>query len=478
MARFHPHRSTWILCATAVAVFIGINACLDGDRNSNVRFYGWPWAIIEWEEHTLCDFISSSPVCELIKPFDFTVLIANSLVGLAISLPIVALWEGRCRRRTRWFQFTLLDGLIFVTIFAAILSYRSAIYRDLLNDYQLRQCLMTDEESSVDEEFIGFDGDYHHNCPAWVCTALATPQDQRPLSRWRIELANSDSKPEFGDLIDLPVDAARILPQYQRLTTLDLRGLRVSAEAWQSIGDIPSLQILNLVSVPLREDSLRPFATTSPLRAATIEFSSVTDDTFAAFATCKNLSELQFRQVSQFQGHRLAEFPELRQLHLSQTDVDDQGLQAIARLPKLRELHIGHCDSITPGGWTALAAHPTLQYLTIVDSPFDAEAAEAVSRLPSLTSLTLENISVSDAVVQYVTQHKTLRELYISDHRGSLTDDSLYWISWAKNLRRCTIKVDKASPEALAAVLKTGLEVEVHTTANNKKYHSHWAWPE
>lgn len=100
---------------------------------------------------------------------------------------------------------------------------------------------------------------------------------------------------------------------------------------------------------------------------------------------------------------------ELRELDLSDAEIDDQGLLAIARLP-LRQLWL-QSTRITDASAEILSQMKTLDFLQLNGTAVSDRFLERLEPLPALANLGLRGTSVTSAGMKYLARHPQLRVL-------------------------------------------------------------------
>lgn len=175
--------------------------------------------------------------------------------------------------------------------------------------------------------------------------------------------------------------------------------------------------------------------------------------------------------------------PDLEHVSVYETNVDDQGIQALGRLPKLRSLAITPINryekaGFAPPQWSypfmplrddrprvsgqalpALSHIATLESLDLLDARLKSSDLSVLSSWLKLSSLSLPNVIDEQAVV-HLQACRRLSVLTLG-HR-EVTAAELKCLAHWKSLKRLTLIHAQLSDEALAALSKLESVEELH----------------
>jgi hypothetical protein len=148
----------------------------------------------------------------------------------------------------------------------------------------------------------------------------------------------------------------------------------------------------------------------------------------------------------------LAQFPELRFLHISGSQVKGPGLKQLAGLKHLSRLNLGFSD-ITDAGVKELAALPALRELDLMNTNLTDDGVKALLALTELESLYLgQNFEVTDGAYKTLAGLKKLRRLQLSNSRAG--DETMKAFADHPELRMLTIKGTDVTDAGHAAAAK------------------------
>ena len=105
----------------------------------------------------------------------------------------------------------------------------------------------------------------------------------------------------------------------------------------------------------------------------------------------------------------MPEFPRLRRLLLTETQVSDDGLQFVGRLPALEELVIWGAATVTDKGVAHLRSLLKLKSLKLGDAAITDEAVAHLSHVSSIEMLLLDGNGLTDKSLEYASQLPRLR---------------------------------------------------------------------
>jgi hypothetical protein len=146
----------------------------------------------------------------------------------------------------------------------------------------------------------------------------------------------------------------------------------------------------------------------------------------------------------------LARFPELTDLDLSETAIEDDALIEIAKIQNLRSLNLTECTSLVGKKFSCLYTLKDLKVLALSGSginldfvdvkPFkklqklcvgamevSEENVKGFLQNPSLISLFLDRDNISNSIIKLIAANKKIEELSLKDVKG-ITEDGLQFL--------------------------------------------------
>jgi Leucine-rich repeat (LRR) protein len=235
----------------------------------------------------------------------------------------------------------------------------------------------------------------------WIDGSLVDPTDFPLLANCR---KLEELRVHSTELAD--VDFER-LPRLPSLKTLDLAGGAALSGRFINVKRFPNLRELDCSRTQLNDETLREIGRFTELRQLDLSFTKVTDKGVAAISSLKKL-ELVGLMGTRVTGIGLGHLSTLRSVDVSQTDLDDVGLNDIAGLPKLMELDLSECVFVTDAGIRALANHGSLS--SINASGCGAGLTDA-SNETLATIDSLENLSLGDTAIRSIAAFAACRKL-------------------------------------------------------------------
>lgn len=248
--------------------------------------------------------------------------------------------------------------------------------------------------------------------------------------------------------LDCPVDEPKALRQaldrFGQLWALRLRqapgegAARISAEVLAGLAGLP-LVSLDLDVADLGDDDLARLGALPALNFLFVRHGGAAC-TGAGVAPLKSLTGVAFLGCSGLTGKgvaALAALPRLRELVLSQSQVDDfVGLTAALRgMPALTTLLVRSehfPDAALPG-----LVHAKLRHLLLLDTPVTGAGLAALANLPSLGELQLAGTKVGDGDIASLALLTNLQTLVVQN--GAFTKDGVAALHEA--LPKCTLNI-------------------------------------
>ncbi|MFK8114378.1 MAG: protein kinase [Rubripirellula sp.] len=213
----------------------------------------------------------------------------------------------------------------------------------------------------------------------------------RRVARWVISLhgdvcVNKEVNVQLVESEQLPTESFQ-------LTTIDLRGCRISTEELRRLNGLDSLWRLYL--------------------GALWGPTGLNSNTIDVLATCDmpNLKKLYIYHVPIGNDglKNLKRIPHVFELALDGTAITDEGLASVAELPELHNLLLDH-TKITGSGLVHLAGHD-IQTLQLVETPLTEAAFVTMPDWPNLDTLRIDGTPLTDRAIQSLSRYPTLRDL-------------------------------------------------------------------
>ena len=111
----------------------------------------------------------------------------------------------------------------------------------------------------------------------------------------------------------------------------------------------------------------------------------------------------------------LPDFPRLKRLLVTETQVSDEGLEFVGRLPELEELFIWDGATITDKGVAHLRTLRKLKFLLLSSTAITDEAISHLSAMSSIETLLLDSNGLTDKSLEYASNLPRLRELEVGN---------------------------------------------------------------
>jgi Leucine-rich repeat (LRR) protein len=230
------------------------------------------------------------------------------------------------------------------------------------------------------------------------------------------------------------------------LREIDLSRTPVTDAQLSYLGSLASLKKLNLESTEAGDLGMSAVARLAGLEQINLSHTLVTDKGLAALAPLSKLRRLWINNNTHLTGKGLPLLPELEELELSGTSLDDAGLERAARIPGLRALRAAY-SNISDTGLKHLAALPQLRSLDLTSTDILDAGLAALKPLVTLEELFLSYGRFSDKGIASLASLSSLRRLDIA--RTRLSDAGLAAIAKLTSLRRLNLDYSNISDQGL-----------------------------
>lgn len=168
----------------------------------------------------------------------------------------------------------------------------------------------------------------------------------------------------------------KLLP-LQKLKSLSLDVMPLTASGMDVIGQLPNLEVLSMAFTNLSSIESKTLARFTKIRELTLSHTAVDDGAAAACLSC----------------------PTLVRLSLTRTKVTDAGMIFLAKLPNLEYLALVD-TAVSDEGAKRFAFTPTLRYLMLSNTQVGDDGLLALAHLPRLELVMVEEPRATDAGVQ------------------------------------------------------------------------------
>lgn len=140
------------------------------------------------------------------------------------------------------------------------------------------------------------------------------------------------------------------------------------------------------------------------------------------------------------------EYPSIKWLVLSGTQIDDRALELLAQRANLTALVLTD-TAITDDGLVVFQGHPQIHELALTRTAITDKAVEIADSMPALEHLNLRQTAVSDAGLAELAGNTTLRTLNIQATR--ITDAAVPTLASIENLASLQVANTGLSPQGI-----------------------------
>jgi hypothetical protein len=237
------------------------------------------------------------------------------------------------------------------------------------------------------------------------------------------------------------------------LRSADYRGYRLSLQGFSELAKLKNLTTLNLNDTPADDAAMKTLAGLHHLNELALSRSKVTDEGVKTIAGLHlRLLDLGYSNISNRTLEILArKMPDIENLFLAGTEVDDDGMAALARLANLSILDL--CQTkITDRGLEPLSQLTNLEELNLARTKVGNAGLPRLKNLNSLTCLELSETSVTDAGLSSLTSLKKLKFLGLKKTR--ITNAGLSTLVRMPSLRKLVLDNTLITDDGLTTLLK------------------------
>jgi Leucine-rich repeat (LRR) protein len=261
-------------------------------------------------------------------------------------------------------------------------------------------------------------------------TADALPRDLDPA--WIVAVQRID---QLGGSFEFDANG--------RLVGIDLAGGRVTVRGadLQHLLAFPDLHRLRISSSDAGSEQIAPLASLSQLRELALSNSKIDADGLRELSVLEHLVSLDLQRSIHLHDESLAvlaDFPSLEELGLVEGVITDAGLDHLQRVRRLRRLDLRACSQVTNVGLEKLAEFDNLRVLRVGGAVIDDTSLTVLAKVASLSSLTIEDASITDQGLAALS-NLPLEDLSLSRCFG-ITDAAFPTIGQFSRLRQLYVR--------------------------------------
>lgn len=277
----------------------------------------------------------------------------------------------------------------------------------------------------------------------------------------------------------------------KNVTSIDLRGCKLSESIVKEISSLPSLQQLDLRECELSntqfaamvkpltklravrlsgkggattvdDEGLAALAGCTDLRVLAADELWFSEDGLKKLSGCKNLTELYISAtlIEDAAMPTVATFKQLKKLRLARSTISSEGLKALADL-KIEELDLSECTQINDAAMHDVAKFTSLKRLNLWRDPISDEGCSKLAGLTQLTWYNLDNTQLTDAGLDHLAGMVELTFLHLGSTGVSDAGmTKLLGLTKLKDLKVTRTAVTEAGAKLLSDKIP-GLNVQV-----------------
>jgi Leucine-rich repeat (LRR) protein len=273
-------------------------------------------------------------------------------------------------------------------------------------------------------------------------------------------------KVPFGLFLDHPLIRDKFLQglaRFQQVRFLCLRYAGITDSGMKEIGQLKDLTHLEISHSPNTElgepadakgfnHSLKQIAVLTKLEVLNLSQTKINDSGIENLGKMKRLRVLNLYQTKTTDAglKKISDLKSLQVLELIFAPVTQKGIKELAELPELTSLSVGG-PTITDAEVTEFAKLPELKSLQIVMSKVGRDGFKSLAGLEKLQSLELVALPVNNDDLQELTSLKQLRSLSLAG--TTITDTGLRIVGTLKHLRYLSLAGTKITNAGLDALI-------------------------
>jgi hypothetical protein len=220
---------------------------------------------------------------------------------------------------------------------------------------------------------------------------------------------------------DVSDDALVHLRNLTRLRTFHLSGTRVRGPGLIHLKRMTQLEDLSFHRIPISDDDLSHLAGLTRLKHVSITVENVTTAGLVHLRKMRGLETLDVWQTKITSLEPIRNLTHIKSLGLTDTPIDDAGLEAVANFRELESLYLQRVDKVTDAGLASISGLPKLASLSLNTSRITDAGLDRLHNLPSLSMLDLGQTAVTDAGVARFVDQGGLRRCMWLDLSGTQT---------------------------------------------------------
>jgi len=292
--------------------------------------------------------------------FDTSNLAADLALSTAILLVIATVFEYHRRRRYRFWQVTLAEMGVLVTLIAVGLARERRLY----TVYQQEEAFLREANTLYGRTAFS---------PVWL----------RRLVGWEVPYHLALTAVDVYD----DGEEALTLIRCTRITSLGLH-LDEPNPVLQKLADSGALSRLESLDLSYRSadnSALTRIPAEAPLRTLLLSGTKIDDGAIPTICQwdCLETLSLESTPISDDALESLCELSRIKELNLSGTKITDRGLDSVAKIETLELLSLNNTD-VTITGLINLAALPRLRHLTLYGVTLTTQQAAQLAALSHL----------------------------------------------------------------------------------------------
>lgn len=192
-----------------------------------------------------------------------------------------------------------------------------------------------------------------------------------------------------------------------------------------------------------------------PLRYINFQSPLLTDDAFARICRYKTLHDLRLAQSSLLTKNayaRLANLTNLELIDFFQVEIPEELFDILSRMKSLKAISFAKSTPITKEGLSRLATLPNLEYLDLTDTNVDNSFLPALAKFERMEELLLDGLGLTDENLECLAEMSQLRSLHIC--KSKITDRGIGKIRKIKKLNTLLIDACPGVSDEVAKGLK------------------------
>ena len=273
-------------------------------------------------------------------------------------------------------------------------------------------------------------------------------------------------------------ELAALTEGLEEITEINASGSPVTDSGLASLGKLPALKTLDLISTKVSNQGMQHLTQIQGLETLRLNNTTISDDGIAILNGCPNLKKLEIVGclLTQAGFASIGKMPVLEELNFETTPgLNDVTLDLICEARTLRRLNFRDCGGITDSGMAALAKLEVLEELNINRSQVTSEGFLAVTKGGGLKNMRRLGISVTpmtDKGAKAINTMKSLEYIDLQQVQGINDIGFTSIVSGMKKLKLININDcgNITGPKAFTA-MKGCDELEVlsaaHTSIND-----------